>query len=156
MGGTGWEYVTPYRGSVGATLEALHEQVFQEDEEYRSYFGSREALYADEQFMAECGTHTVLDVVRILDSPEPPEFGEHYGTLRPLAPDRLVHHLGTERPTRRSYQEKMAREDEALRQGGPTPLNDEHTMRWSAVYVLLYTDGEPEPTHMGIFGSSGD
>jgi len=35
-----------------------------------------------------------------------------------------------------------------------TTLLGEHRMRWTGVYVLLYT--ADQPTHVGIFGSSGD
>ncbi|MFD6325504.1 hypothetical protein ACFWOL_22120 [Streptomyces sp. NPDC058442] len=33
---------------------------------------------------------------------------------------------------------------------------DECRMRWTGVYVLLHTGDQPEPTHLGIFGYSGD
>jgi hypothetical protein len=33
---------------------------------------------------------------------------------------------------------------------------DECRMRWTGVYVVLYAGDEPEPTHLGIFGYSGD
>ncbi|MFF0777716.1 hypothetical protein [Streptomyces sp. NPDC003720] len=33
-------------------------------------------------------------------------------------------------------------------------LLDECRMRWTGVYVVLYTGDEP--THLGIFGFSGD
>jgi hypothetical protein len=35
-------------------------------------------------------------------------------------------------------------------------LMDECRMRWTGVYVVLYAGDEPEPTHLGIFGYSGD
>ncbi len=51
MGASGWGYVTPYRGSVEATLKALHDAAFQElfgdDEKY----GSLHELYADTDFI---------------------------------------------------------------------------------------------------------
>ncbi|WP_432156477.1 MULTISPECIES: hypothetical protein [unclassified Streptomyces] len=159
MGASGWDYVTPYRGSVEATLKALHDEVFQElfgdDEEY----GSLDELYADEEFMGEEGTHSILDVRRIVGTAEPPQQREaDYFTLRPLPTARLVHHFGTERPTVRQYEEAMTRAYEALGTGLPgaedMSLLGEDRMRWSGVYVLLYTDDLP--THVGFFGSSGD
>ncbi|MGW9031086.1 hypothetical protein ACWGQ5_44960 [Streptomyces sp. NPDC055722] len=159
MGATGWDYVTPYHGSIEATLEALHEEVFQElygdGEEYKS----REELYADEEFMGEAGTHSILDVYRIVDTPAAPGIRDwDYNTLRPLGPDRLMHHFGTEQPTLHQYEDAMARANEASyprsRRDKDTTLLDEHELRWTGLYVLLYSDGEP--THIGIFGTSGD
>ncbi|MBP0448993.1 hypothetical protein J5Y04_05475 [Kitasatospora sp. RG8] len=159
MGGSTWEYLTPYRGSMEATLEALHEEVFQELYGDGAMFGSRAELYADEQYMAEAGTHSILDVRHVVATTEPPggAGGADYGTLRPLAPERLVHHFGTERPTVEQYEAATARAHEALLRWTPGPdttLHGEHTMRWTGRYVLLHTDGRP--THVGIFGSSGD
>ncbi|GAA3865216.1 hypothetical protein GCM10023084_17880 [Streptomyces lacrimifluminis] len=53
----------------------------------------------------------------------------------------------------------QARLDEAYgAMGGHTDpkgnLIDECHMRWTGVYVILYTGDEP--THLGIFGYSGD
>ncbi|AEY90625.1 hypothetical protein SHJG_5357 [Streptomyces hygroscopicus subsp. jinggangensis 5008] len=160
MGASTWDYVTPYRGDLEATLGALHDEVFQklygDDEEY----GSREELYADEEFMGEEGTHSILDVHRIVATTEAPRGHKEadYFTLRPLSSDRLVHHFGTDRPTVQQYQDAMARSYEAARTrrfgDEDTTLRGEHRMRWTGVYVLLYT--ENRITHVGFFGSSGD
>lgn len=158
MGASGWGYVTPYRGSVEATLKALHDEVFQElfgdDEEY----GSLAELYADED-MSESGTHSILDVYRIVETTEPPQEREaDYFTLRPLTASRLVHHFGTDRPTVRQYEEAMTRAYKAMDTRPPgtkdTTLLGEDRMRWTGVYVVLYTDNRP--SHVGFFGSSGD
>ncbi|MFI2373089.1 hypothetical protein [Streptomyces sp. NPDC018833] len=110
MGASGWEYVTPYEGSAEASLAALHAQVFQEfygdDDTYRSL----EDLWADEEFMGEEGTHSILDIQRVVHSsaaPSPRDV-EDYGTLRPLAHDRIVHHFGTDRPTPGRFEEVLA------------------------------------------------
>ncbi|MFE9358695.1 hypothetical protein ACFYPB_32040 [Streptomyces olivaceoviridis] len=160
MGASTWDYVTPYRGDLEATLGALHDEVFQklygDDEEY----GSREELYADGEFMGEEGTHSILDVHRIVATTEAPRGHREadYFTLRPLSSDRLVHHFGTDRPTVQQYQDAMARSYEAARTrrfgDEDTTLRGEHRMRWTGVYVLLYT--ENRITHVGFFGSSGD
>ena len=157
MGASGWGYVTPYKGSVEATLKALHDEVFQEL--YGEEYGSLDELYADEEFMGEEGTHSILDVQRIVETTEPPQQRvADYFTLRSLPTARLVHHFGTDRPTVQQYEDAMTRAYEALR---TRPLMDEDTtllgedrMRWTGVYVVLYTDSEP--THVGFFGSSGD
>lgn len=158
MGATGWDYVTSYRGSIEATLEALHEQVFQElygdDEQY----GDRAALYADES-IEDSGTHSILDVRRIVDTPAGPGRGDwDYCTLRPLRPERLVHHFGTAEPTPRQFEDAMARADTPpfprSRRAEDMTLIDEKELRWTGHYVLLHSDGEP--THVGFFGISGD
>lgn len=85
MGASGWGYVTPYRGSLEATLEALHDEAFEELYGDGDEYGSREELYADEEFMGEEGTHSILDVQRLVETTEPPQQREtDYFTLRPL------------------------------------------------------------------------
>jgi hypothetical protein len=159
MGASGWDYVTPYRGTLEATLEALHDEVFQELYGDGDEYGSREELCSDAEFMGEEGTHSILDVQRIVPATEPPRQQEtDYFTLRPLAAARLVHHFGTERPTVQQYQDAMTRAYEAMSTrhsvDEDTTLLGEHRMRWTGVYVVLYTDNQP--THVGFFGSSGD
>ena len=156
MGGSGWEYLTPYKGSVEASLTALHEEVFVQ-ERLNEHYASLAKLWADEQFMGEVGTHTILDVYRVVESTETPDWrtGRDYNTLRPMAPERLVHHFGTETPTVGQYQAKMAEANAALYapQYEPTLL-DEAEMRWTGRYVILCEDGVP--IRLGVFGSSGD
>jgi hypothetical protein len=159
MGASGWDYITPYRGSVDASLAALHDEVFQQmygdDEEY----GSLEELYEDEEFMGEEGTHSILDARRVVETTEPPrQRAEDLFTVRPLPGAGLVRHFGTERPTVRQFEDAMARSVEARRTRNPldedTTLLGERRMRWTGVYVLLHTDAVP--THVAFFGFSGD
>lgn len=160
MGASGWDYVAPYRGSVEATLEALHDKVFHERYGDGAEYGSREELYADEDFMGEVGTHSILDVRRVVETTEHPrrDRGADYFTVRPLTTARLVHHFGTDRPTVPEFESAMARSYEAPRSRNPVEedrtLLGEDRMRWTGVYVLLHTDGRP--THVAFFGSSGD
>ncbi|MEU9466470.1 hypothetical protein AB0D78_07390 [Streptomyces avermitilis] len=158
MGASGWEYVTAYEGSVEESLEALHAQVFEElygdDDDYQSL----EELWEDEEFMGEQGTHSILDIDRVVPTTAAPsEYSDKdYGTLRPLRRERLVHHFGTDRPSPGRFQELLEQAEAALT--GPSSseetLLDECRMRWTGVYVVLYTD--EKPTHLGIFGCSGD
>jgi hypothetical protein len=147
MGASGWEYVTPYEGSVEKSLEALHQRVFEELYGGDDTYGGLDDLWADEEFMGEEGTHSVLDIQRVVHSTAAlsPRNVEDYGTLRPLAHDRVVHHFGTGRPTPARFSELPER-----------TLFDECDMRWTGVYVLLYAGAQPEPTHLGVFGYSGD
>ncbi|MFJ3718000.1 hypothetical protein [Streptomyces sp. NPDC090057] len=158
MGASSWEYVTSYEGTVEKSLEVLHERVFEElygdDETYRDL----EELWRDEEYMGEEGTHSILDVDRVVHTTAPPSSREiaDYGTLRPLAPERIVHHFGTDRPTPGRFEELVtqSRAGMALPPDRAETLLDECRMRWTGVYVVLYTGDEP--THLGIFGFSGD
>ncbi|MFD3624205.1 hypothetical protein [Streptomyces sp. NPDC058698] len=160
MGASGWDYVTAYEGSVEKSLEALHRQVFDELYSHDDLYGSLGDLWADEEFMAEEGTHSILDIQRVVHTTAAPTplAVEDYGTLRPLTHERVLHHFGTGRPTPVRFAEILDHDRTADRLP-PDPektLLDECRMRWTGVYVLLYADDRPEPTHLGIFGYSGD
>ncbi|MET9959757.1 hypothetical protein ABZ128_11970 [Streptomyces sp. NPDC006326] len=156
MGASGWDYVTEYEGSVEASFAALQARVF--DEKYgdgRTYASLAE-LRADEEFMGEEGTHSILDIERVVPSPDAPrhENGD-FATLRPLATDRAVHHFGTDRPTVGRYREVLAAANASTtHEEYQRSLIGECRMRWTGRYVLLYAGDEP--THVGIFGCSGD
>ncbi|AOP46127.1 hypothetical protein [Streptomyces lydicus] len=81
---------------------------------------------------------------------------EDYGTLRPLAPQRPALHFGTDRPTPGQFEEALGRDRAAvgLPPGRAERLFDECGMRWTGRYVALYTGDAP--THLGVFGFSGD
>ncbi|KES06645.1 hypothetical protein BU52_12730 [Streptomyces toyocaensis] len=160
MGASGWEYVTAYEGSVERSLEALHRQVFDEYYGHDDMYGCLDDLWAAEEFMGEEGTHSILDIQRVVRStavPTPLNV-EDYGTLRPLTEERVLHHFGTVRPTPVRFAELLdhARTADRLPPDPEETLLDECRMRWTGVYVLPYADDQPEPTHLGIFGYSGD
>ncbi|MFJ7077257.1 hypothetical protein [Streptomyces sp. NPDC098781] len=160
MGASGWEYVTAYRGSVEESLTALHEQVFAEEFGHDDEYGSIDELWAEEEFMGEEGTHSILDIQRVVHTTAAPSdhVPEDCFTLRPLPADRVVHHFGDDRPTPERFQELVAESHAALRAVPPPDrmetLLDECRMRWTGVFVVLYTGDEP--SHVGIFGCSGD
>jgi hypothetical protein len=135
MGATFWSYVVPYTGDITTTLATLQHQVF--EQEYASDYASLAELWDDEEFMNEAGTATVLDTPRIADATEPPS----YGTLRPLTPERLQHHFGTDRPTLDQFQRA---EPQLAREG----------TRWSGHYLLLWEGGAP--TRVAFWGATGD
>ncbi|MEU5092272.1 hypothetical protein [Streptomyces sp. NPDC021356] len=144
MGASGWDYVTRYDGDVEAALATLQARVFQEEYGDGANYQCLEDLYEDEEFMGTEGTHTILDVDRVVatDAPPVPSRVSDYGTLRPLTLSRVVHHFGTDRPTVEQYEEHVR------------SLFDECRMRWTGYYVILYSNAKP--THLGIFGFSGD
>lgn len=73
-----------------------------------------------------------------------------------MAHDRIVCHFGTDRPTPGRFGEVLdhAHTVDRFRPDPEETLLDECHMRWTGVYVVLYTGDEP--THLGIFGYSGD
>jgi hypothetical protein len=158
MGASTWEYITPYAGSVGASLEALHTQIFQQKYGDTGTYRSLAELHSDHDFMGEEGTHSILDIQRVIhvtDAPDP-DKDEDYNTMRPLAPDRTAHWFGTGRPTVGHFQAQLAAARHA-NSGYPLfekTLLDECRMRRTGIYVILHT--EDQPTHVGIFGYSGD
>ncbi|KQX59519.1 MULTISPECIES: hypothetical protein [unclassified Streptomyces] len=157
MGASGWDYVARYEGDVEAALATLQASVFQKEYGDDARYRSLEDLYEDEEFMGTEGTHTILDIDTVVatDAPPTPTRGADYGTLRPLALNRVIHHFHTDRPSVEQY-EKLAAA------AGAASSNEEHKqsllgecrMRWTGYYVVLHTDDSP--THLGIFGFSGD
>ncbi|WP_037604276.1 hypothetical protein [Streptacidiphilus rugosus] len=160
MGASGWSYVAPYRRTVVASLEALQQEVFAQEYGDGEEYSSVAELYADEEFMAEEGTHSILDVRRVVESTALPQESNPYDyfTVRPLAPARLVVHFGTDRPTVRQFEDALARSYTFMQAWRPgdedTSLLGEHEMRWTGFYVLLHTDDAT--SHVGFFGASGD
>ncbi|MFC9391640.1 hypothetical protein ACFTWS_00590 [Streptomyces sp. NPDC057027] len=160
MGASGWSYVTPYRGSAGASLEALQGEVFAQKYGDGEEYSTIKELYADEEFMEEEGTHSILDIRRVVESTKLPRESstEDYFTVRPLAPARVLIHFGTVRPTVQQYEDAIAQSYAFMQAWRPgdrdTSLLGEHEMPWTGFYVLLHTDDKI--THIGFFGSSGD
>ncbi|WP_327178157.1 hypothetical protein OG599_24705 [Streptomyces sp. NBC_01335] len=157
MGASGWDYVTRYDGDVEAALRTLQARVFQEEYGDGARFRSLQDLYADEEFMGEEGTHTILDIDRVVATEAPPtQFAvADHGTLRPLALSRVVCHFGADRPTVEQYEELIAAANEAAsHEEYKRSLLGECRMRWTGYYIVLHSDDRP--THLGIFGFSGD
>ncbi|MFD8079614.1 hypothetical protein ACFV3E_44185 [Streptomyces sp. NPDC059718] len=157
MGASGWDYVTGYDGDVAAALAALQARVFRETYGDGARYKDLGELYEDDEFMGEEGTHTILDIHTVVatDDPPVPSRAGDYGTLRPLALSRVVHHFGTERPTVEQYSALVAAANEfTSHEEYERSLLAECRMRWTGCYVVLHSDGGP--THLGIFGYSGD
>ncbi|WP_406297889.1 hypothetical protein [Streptomyces sp. NBC_00150] len=130
---------------------ALQDRVFQEEYGDGTQYRSLKDLYEDEEFMGTEGTHTILDIDRVVATQS--GTGD-YGTLRPLAL-RVVHHFGTDRPSVEHYDKLVTAAHEATSyEEHQRSLLGECQMRWTGYYIVLYTGDSP--THLGIFGSSGD
>lgn len=159
MGASDWRYVTPYHGDVAAALQELRERVFRDKQYYWWDLleeddprpASIDGIWASQQ-MRESGTHSILDVGRVVTTTDLPDYRNpgDYGTVRPLAPDRVAHHFGTTHPTGAQF-EALAMD---ISSPGHGDFINELTMRGAGLYVLLY-DRET-PAEVGFWGYSGD
>lgn len=160
MGASGWSYVTLFRGDVSESLRELREQVFR-DKDYYWWDDFEEEQPRpptidgiwDSEEMKHSGTHSILDVSRVVETTQPPSWDnwrEDLGTVRPLVPDRIAYYFGTDHPTRAQF--------EALNGDYKAPKHrqfiDEVAMRGTGLYVLLYVGDIP--TEVGFWGFSGD
>jgi hypothetical protein len=159
MGASGWSYVTAYRGDVAKSLRELRERVFR-DKDYHGWDdleeeqprpATIEGIWASEQ-MKQSGTHSILDVSRVVETTAPPSWDnsrEDLGTIRPLPSERVVRYFGTGRPSRARFEELAGGLDAASED-----FITEVQMSDTGLYVLLY-DGDTA-TEVGIWGLSGD
>jgi hypothetical protein len=105
MGAPGWRYVVSYQEDLGTALDALRRQVFVDGdfvspaEDGYPEPASVEDLLLDEYgfFMGTNGTHSVLDVIKVVPAEE---TGQWPGTIRPLTPDETRQVFGTAQPGR--------------------------------------------------------
>jgi hypothetical protein len=162
MGASGWAYVTPYRGDVEASLEELQRRVFGDGEYYWFWEqhpgddplprpASIDGIWETET-MKELGTHSILDVDRVLATTDPPvrmNAGD-YATVRPLAADRVRRHFGTDRPTRAQFEALAFASDSP----GYSDFMEELRVRSAGLFVLLY-EGDAV-ADVGFWGYSGD
>jgi hypothetical protein len=84
MGASQWDYYVPYEPDLGAALRRLQARVFTERDYWWPYQDDTEAmlrpcpsngagLWSDE-YVQECGTHSILDMVGIVADGEKPDF----------------------------------------------------------------------------------
>jgi hypothetical protein len=160
MGASGWSYVIPFRGDVSESLRELREQVFRDKdyywwddfEEAEPRPATIEGIWASEE-MKQSGTHSILDVSRVVETTRAPSWDnwrEDLGTVRPLAAARVVRYFGTDRPTRAQF-EALSGDYEAP---GHREFVDEPAMRGTGRYMLLY-EGDTA-TEVAFWGFSGD
>lgn len=144
MGASGWDYVEPYEGDPSQSLTRLRNRVLAESDYYwdDDYLGPRPAsldeldqLREEEEFW-EVGTHSVLDVDRVIAADDE----DHDGTVRELPEDEAISIFGTAEPTRDLF---IARRNELP-----------NHRQWSGLYQLLHRDGAP--TEIAFWGISGD
>lgn len=149
MGASWWEYFVPHQEDLGAALDALRQSVFAsqdyhwepwEDDEGDEPDGARsrpstlELLLEDEQVQEE-GTHSILDVYRVLRPGEEPE----YCTVQPVGPDEARRVTGTDRLTREHV----------------PAIEPLATRRWFGRCAVLH-DAAGNPEEIYFWGFSGD
>lgn len=147
MGASAWSYYVPYQQDLGQALEALRQRVFAAGryvwpwgEEWvpakkrRPRPASMELLFADEAVQTE-GTHSILDMSRVLSPGEEPVEG----TIEPVSAEEALRCAGTDRPTKAH----IAALDELIRG------------RWLGRCVVLH-DERGEPNEIYFWGYSGD
>jgi hypothetical protein len=151
VGASGWDYVVdlPESGPAdpSAALAGLRERVLREgDFLWADWLGPRPTTLAEldatrdtAEFWEE-GTHSVLDVDRVVGSDEPD--GE--GTVRPLLPHESVELFGTATPSPTDF--VVAEAD----------LWNLDVERWSGRCQVLYDDDDARPVAIGFWGVSGD
>ena len=147
MGASGWDYVVdlPGEGPADAStaLIRLRGQVLREgDFLWADWLGPTpttleelDAVRDLDEFWEE-GTHSVLDVDRVVGSDE----ADGEGTVRPLLPDEAADLFGTTTPTREQF--------------AAAGVQWTDVERWSGRCQTLY-DGE-RPVAIGFWGVSGD
>lgn len=153
----------PYRGSVEGSFVAAQEALLTsgdyiwpwddvdpewlEDDEYQppSRPASLQELRAakeDEEFWEE-GTHTLLDLERVMGSDEEEEFA----AVRPLTDDESIEVFGTSEPTMEDF--------ERVYEPGPSgQLGELMGPKWSGRCLVIHSGGRPVEVY--FWGWSGD
>ena|SRR5215207_4082950 len=151
MGASAWEYFVPYQKDLNQALQDLRQRVFRAGEFW--WFGEREVLTPSERLprpgrledvfehetVQESGTHSILDVFRVVEPGEPRDWRD-YGTIIPATVDEVRAATGTDRPTRAD----AAALDEKL-----------DRVRWVGRCAVLY-DEHGGPSEIMFWGHSGD
>jgi hypothetical protein len=146
-----WDYFVPYQENLSAALSELQAKVLADgdyywaDDDEPGSAPAPETLDAlwDHPAVQASGTHSILDVDRIIG----PTDEDAFGTVRPLTTDEHLTYFGTTRPTRSDF--TRAYEDEA-----ETSVAN-IGQRWSGYCVVLYDEGR-SPSEIVFWGYSGD
>jgi hypothetical protein len=134
-----------YHGDPAAALAACREQTFAQGDFFwypeDDPRGAKPATLAELDVMGEreefweVGTHSILDVDRII-----PSSDENRDGIRQLPAAEARELFGTATPTREQFEQVEDR----------VP----YVRRWSGFYQLLYSD--EKPTEIAFWGFSGD
>lgn len=147
MGASGWDYYVPYQEDLNAALQQLRHEVFEAGDYYWVNGGdwrpeeereplprSLEELW-DDELVQETGTHSVLDVFRVLEPDEPAD----YSTVKPVTAEEARELLGTGKLTRAHVKD----------------FDVFPRSRWIGRCAVLHDDGG-NPQEIHFWGHSGD
>lgn len=147
MGASGWDYSVPYQEDLGGAFDALRRKVFEERDYYWGPGGdwrpeaerlpwpeTEEELWAHELVQHD-GTHSILDIFRIIGPGEEPD----YSTMKQVTEEEALRVLGARKLTRAHV---------------PRFEEFDH-WRWYGRCAVLHDDrGEPQEIY--FWGFSGD
>lgn len=108
VGASGWDYSVPYQEDLGGAFGALRRKVFEERDYYWAPGGdwrpeeerlpwpeTEEELWENE-IVQQAGTHSILDIFRIIAQDEEPD----YGAMKQVTEEEALRVLGTRKLTR--------------------------------------------------------
>ncbi|MFI6604856.1 hypothetical protein ACIBHX_52305 [Nonomuraea sp. NPDC050536] len=131
MGASRWDFVVPYQENLRAAFAQAQEQAFRES----AYFWwtselprphTVAELWKDEVTRHD-GTHSLLDMSRVLEAGAEPELG----AVVPLSAEAALRLFGTARPTRDDYEREQGE------------LYGEVPERWHGCCTSLYDGDRP-------------
>lgn len=149
MGASEWEYYVPYQEDLNQALQELRQQVF--DAKKYWWYGEEDFLEQpvprperwedvfEDEFVQESGTHSILDIQRVLPVGTPLD-PTPYSALVPTGADELRVVIGTDKPTHENA--------ETLKQ-------EIDRSRWVGRSTVLY-DASGAPAELYLWGHSGD
>src|SRR5262245_40250668 len=97
MGATCWSYFTPYEPDANAAFTRLQAEVFARGDFYvRRERGRFESIEEVREVQAEEGTHSILDMIRVVGEPFSPTMSREQELARLLADADAVPQTGGE------------------------------------------------------------
>jgi len=148
VGASDWLYFNTITDDPEVMLAELHRQAFasgeyhwaQEEVTRPDNLAGLHELYGQEEneALATNGTHSILDIFRVLPAGSPDEFG----AVMPLSEEELLGVFPEGPPSREEF--------EAAHDAGRLDL----APRWSGRFTVIMLDGKPHET--AVWGFSGD
>jgi len=148
VGASDWNYYVPYQPNLQTALDELREHVFQTGEYWWAVpyeFGKSAADFPNrprteaelwaEEVVQESGTHSILDMSRVVADGEAPD----YGTVQPVSEAEALERLGVAKLTRAHV----------------AALQPLAAQRWFGRCAILH-DTAGEPVEIYFWGFSGD
>lgn len=147
VGASHWKYVVTYQQDLQQALQQLRRKVFDErdyywhgvadwcpEDEREPWPATIEELWQNE-YVQQCGTHSILDIFKVIAPEEDPEFG----TVRLVSAAEAQQAFGVNKLTRAHLARLDAFDGE----------------RWMGRCAILH-DGQGAPQEICFWGHSGD